>query len=284
MEVPLEMVLPNPEQPREMFDAQELRNLAQSISQNGVIQPIVVEPAVNGQYILQDGERRLRAAKLAGLKTIPVALTAPLNGHGQQQRLVRALVANVQRADLSPIEEARSYQKLVEMGYSRNQIAIELGISSLRVSTRLDLLNLDQPIQDLIEEGKLSKDARLTKALLEIPDADARVKMAKTLSARNATIKASVEACDRLVCAMQAQTIPANEVPAIRLAMKRTGSMRRPIWDAMAQVGRVPPWSLMEICVRDTCDRCGLRDAASETTCRGCPLVDLLREMIGATK
>lgn len=284
VEIPVDQVMPNPEQPRHVFDKQELHNLAQSIRENGVILPIVVEEAGQGRYILHDGERRLRASKLAGLKTIPAVVVPPLNGTAREDRLIRALVANLQRVDLGPIEEAKSYAKLLEMGYSRNEIALQLGISSPRVSGRLKLLELEGEIQDLIERGRLPKDPHLAEALLEIPEPTARVKMAKTLADRNATLKAGIEACQRLVVTLQEEKIGSDETPAMRLATRRAGQVNRPIWDAFMQVGRVPPWALLEIGVRNTCDRCGLRDVASATTCKGCALVELLVELIGTTR
>lgn len=284
VEMPLELILPNPEQPRVTFNLMELDDLAQSIRENGVIQPVIVEPAENGMYYLHAGERRTRAARLAGLTTIPAVITPRLNGHGGQDRLVRALVENLQRADMNPVEEAKGYQRLVEMGFSMNDIALKMGISSARVASRLKILELDQPIQDLIQSGKLSKDNRLTAALMDIPDSAARVKMAKTLADRNASITAGLEACDRLKHSLQAKKISSNEIPAIQLASQKAGAVNRPIWNAFSSVGKVPPWPLMEISVRDTCNRCGLRDVASETTCNGCALVELLRQMIGATQ
>lgn len=284
VELPLEVILPNPEQPRRQFDSNELHSLAESIRENGVIQPIIVEPAGGGMYILHAGERRTRAARMAGLKTIPAVITPALNGNGQEKRLVRALVENIQRADMNPIEEARGYQRMIDMGYTRNDIGLKLGINSARVADRLELLELDPEIQGLIEAGKLSKDKRLVQALREIPDPTARVKMAKSLSSRNASIPAGVEACKRLAGTLSEETIGAGQTPAMHLATRKAGSLNRPMWDAFAQVGKTPPWPLMEICVRDTCERCGLRDVASAQTCKGCALVELLAQMIGRSK
>lgn len=284
MELPLEVVLPNPEQPRRQFDSKELHSLAESIRENGVIQPIIVEPVGGGMYILHAGERRTRAARMAGLKTIPAVITPALNGDGQEKRLVRALVENIQRADMNPIEEAKGYQRLVDMGYTRNDIGLKLGVSSARVADRLELLELDPEIQGLIEMGKLTKDRRLVQALKEIPDATARVKMAKSLSNRNATVPAGVEACKKLASTLADEKIGGDQAPAMHLATRKAGPLNRPIWDAFAQVGKAPPWPLMEICVRDTCERCGLRDVASAQTCKGCALVELLAQMIGQSK
>lgn len=286
VELPLEVILPNPEQPRTEFDPKELEALAESIRENGVIQPIVVEPAGNGMYFLHAGERRTRAARMAGLKTIPAVITPALNGDGQEKRLVRALVENLQRTDMNPIEEARGYQRMLDLGYTRNDIALKLGISAKRVVDRLELLGLEPDIQNLIGDGKLSKDLRLVKALMEIPDPTARVKTAKALSERNATVAAGVAACQKIASTLdtESNTIEGGQAPAMHLATRKAGPPNRAMWNAFAQVGKTPPWPLMEICVRDTCDRCGLRDMASAQTCKGCALVELLAQMIGKAK
>jgi ParB/RepB/Spo0J family partition protein len=243
-----------------------------------------VEEAPGGLFILTDGERRLRAAKQAGLKTIPAVVNPPANGTAKEDRLTRALVTNLQRADLSPIEQARAFQRLGELGYSNIEISLKLGVSSALVASRLRLLDLDAPIQNLIERGKLPKDQRLADALLSIPDQTARVKMAQSLSARAATVKAGVEACDRLVRALQSETIATEEVPALKIAQRQAGTVRRPVWDAFTQVGKLPPWLLVEIAARKVCARCALRDTASAATCKGCPMVEMLCEMIGSAQ
>lgn len=284
LEIPIECVLPNPEQPRTEFEPGALADLAQSIRENGVILPLAVEAAPGGMFILHDGERRLRAAKLAGLARVPAAVCAPLNGAAPSERLARALVANVQRADLGPVEEARAYQRLVDLGYSVNELALKLGVSAPRISGRLKLLELDAPIQALVERGRLPKDVRLTEALLDISDKKARIKTAETLAERSATIKAGVEACRRVTNAMQAEGIRRDETPALHFATRKAGAVRRPLWDAFAQVGKLPPWLLVEISAREVCETCALRDTASDTTCRGCALVEVLARMIGKAR
>jgi ParB family transcriptional regulator, chromosome partitioning protein len=281
--ISISSILPNPEQPRKVFDKTKLAELANSIRENGVIQPVVVEAAANGRYILHDGERRLRAAKQAGLAMIPCVVVPALNGTARQDRLVRALVTNIQRDDLNPVEEARAFQVMLDLGIAKNEIALKLGVSSARVAQRLQLLLLDEEIQALIEQDRLSHDARLATALLDIPDRTARIKMAKSLADRGVAIKPGVEACQRLTGSLAAVKIDQATTPAMYLAVKRAGELRRPIWNAFAQVGNVPPWPLVEVCARDTCARCPLSDAASEATCRGCALVEFLRQAIGST-
>jgi len=284
LDVPVARIMPNPQQPRTEFDDEEMQNLAASVRKHGILQPLIAEQTPDGMFILHAGERRLRAARMAGLTSVPVVLGPALIGDGAQQRLIRALVENVQRADMNVIEEAHAYEQLAALGLSNMEISHEMGISYARVAHRRQLLTLEDPIQNLIASGQLNKDKKVIDALQDIPDTEARIQTAKTLAERRATIKASIEACQRVAGALSAAKIPKSEVPAIRIATRKAGEMRRSIWDAFAQVGKVPPWPLMEIAVRDTCERCAMRDVASATTCKGCALVECLRQMIGETK
>ena len=284
MEIAIEKIMTNPEQPRKYFDEEELSALAKSIVENGIILPLAVEEAEDGYYILNDGERRLRAAKLAGLKTVPAAITAGLNGSGSRDRLTRALIANIQRADLSPVEEAKAYQRLIdEQGLSVNQLAIRTGIGAVRIKTKLKLLELDAEIQYQFDTGKLTTDARAVAALLSIEDREARVGLGRRLAERNASVRAVVEACARLNAHLATEQMGEDTIPALKIA-ERSRRLDRPAWDALAQVGRLPPWPLVEIGVRDTCDGCALRGMASETVCKDCPLPAFLVKLIGRAK
>lgn len=179
MLIPVDLIDPNPNQPRQDFDPEQLGELAASITEHGVIQPIVVEPwYIHGlsespeeevepryshgsstvteiRYILHDGERRLRAAKLAGLTEIPAYIVEP--GANAQELLIRAVVANVQRSDLSPIELAKSYQQLADQGLSDAKIAKAVGKSRSAVANARRLLNLPIERQQQLADGKLSE-------------------------------------------------------------------------------------------------------------------------------
>jgi ParB/RepB/Spo0J family partition protein len=283
MNIQIDKLLPNPEQPRKFFDPLEMQGLAQSISENGVILPISVEDA-GDRYIIHDGERRWRAAKMAGMTEIPAFVIPPLNGTSKADRLVRAMVANIQRSDLNPIEEAQAFKAMRDLGMSKNAISQKIGVSTTRVATALELLDLEKPIQDLIIRGQLSHDNRLVNALKTLPAGETRIKTAKALAARSASIKAGIEACQRVNRALRSDTIPDGEVPALRIAVKNRGERSKPVWDALQQVGRLPPWILVEISAREVCGRCGLRDIANETTCKDCALVTMLQELIGASR
>ncbi len=152
VDLPLERVEPNPFQPRRVYDQTALETLADSIAQHGVIQPLVVRP-VEGGYQLIAGERRLRASQLAGLTSVPVVVRQATN----EQALLLALLENLQREDLNPLEEARAFQRLgEEFSLSQDDIAAGVGKDRSTVANTLRLLKLPQMIQDDLETGRLS--------------------------------------------------------------------------------------------------------------------------------
>jgi len=277
MKIPVDRILPNPEQPRLNFKSQSIRSLADSMRENGLVLPVAVEEAED-LYILHDGERRLRAAKLLGWEEIEATISQPLNGRGKKGRLARALVANLQRADLNPIEEAKGFHQLLMSGMSMLAIAQRLGLSINKISHRLKLLELDEPIQDLIAEGRLYRDVKLTEALLKITDADVRVKTAEHLAERGVKLQYAIQACHRIGERIVEKPVSISSVPAIYLS--RRGPLPPMKWDALPQLGQVPPWITVEEMTRETCQNCSLRDAASKEICVACPLTDMLRRLL----
>ncbi len=287
--IDIELIRPNPLQPRKHFDQAELNDLSQSILENGLINPITVEGPHKqdnkpDHYYLIAGERRLRATIRAGLYKIECIVKEPMTTADDQKRSVIALVENIQRSNLAAIDEARAIKKLKDdQGMTNAEIAHKLGISLPRVGLAIKLLKLDEPILELINNGSLVKDSRAVDALLSIPDSKSRIDIAKALASRNAGVKACVEACARLVCHLNEEQIPRNEVPSLRLSRIKTGEVNRPVYDVIAAAGRVPPWPLVEVAARDVCDRCALRDDASKTVCDGCTLVEFLQDLVGKT-
>lgn len=154
VELPLDEVARNPLQPRTKFDEQELAELADSIAAHGVLQPIVVRALPDGRYELVAGERRVRASRLAGKATIP----AVVRETSANQLLELALVENVQRSDLNPIEEAHAYRELIDrFGLTHQQVARQVGKSRVAVSNALRLLDLAPETRAAIVEGKISE-------------------------------------------------------------------------------------------------------------------------------
>ena len=143
----------NPYQPRKEFDGEKLDELAQSIKENGVIQPIIVRQSPVIGYEILAGERRYRASLLAGLTSIP----AVIKQLSDQEMMVQSIIENLQRENLSPIEEARAYEYLVEKGFTHAEIADKMGKSRPYISNSIRLLSLPEPILSEVENGKLSQ-------------------------------------------------------------------------------------------------------------------------------
>ena len=143
----------NPYQPRKEFDGEKLDELAQSIKENGVIQPIIVRQSPVIGYEILAGERRYRASLLAGLRSIP----AVVKQLSDQEMMVQSIIENLQRENLNPIEEARAYESLVEKGFTHAEIADKMGKSRPYISNSIRLLSLPEPILSEVESGKLSQ-------------------------------------------------------------------------------------------------------------------------------
>jgi ParB family chromosome partitioning protein len=173
-QLPLALIVPNLSQPRRYFDEDTLQELADSLSEHGVLQPVLARPAPDSSYELITGERRWRAAQLAGLQSIP-ALVSQYDG---REALEAALIENMAREDLNPIEKARAVSTLVnEFGMTLEQVARSVGRSTGTVSNMLRLLDLSEEIVEFIERGQLGW-AHGT-ALLRVRDLEARQKLAR---------------------------------------------------------------------------------------------------------
>lgn len=160
-----ELLRPNPYQPRQEFDPEQLKELSDSIKENGVIQPVTIEDAKDGTFYIIAGERRTRASRLAGLEKIPVQLSA----FSDQKKLEVALIENIQRADLNPVEEARAYYKLMELGGLRQEeVAQKVGKNRATVANAIRLLKLPEDIQNALVGGQIT--AGHARALLMVKD------------------------------------------------------------------------------------------------------------------
>lgn len=184
-EVDPAIILPNPRQPRTIFDPQELQELADSIRENGIIQPLIVSPAgIPGEYFLVAGERRLKASKLAGLASVPVII----RDVDQLQQLELALVENVQRQDLSPLETAEAYRQLVdEFSLSHEAVAKKVGKSRVAVTNCLRLLRLPEKVKALLQQNKLTEGH--ARVILALPAEDSQVAAAEIVVARELNVR-----------------------------------------------------------------------------------------------
>src|SRR5947199_5012387 len=153
-EVLVDAIVPNQRQPRTYFKEEAVQELANSIREVGILQPLVVRPLSEGKYELIAGERRLRASKLAGLETVPVLVRAA----DDRTSLEMAIIENVQREDISPLESARAYRKLIdEFGLTQEQVAQKVSKSRVSVANTLRLLRLPAQIQQALESGDIQE-------------------------------------------------------------------------------------------------------------------------------
>lgn len=180
-------IKPNPYQPRKTFDQKALEELSESIKENGLFQPILLRETLVGYEIIS-GERRYRASKLAGLKTIP----AIIYDYTDQQMMEVALVENIQREDLSIVEEAKSYQSLIDnLGYTQEQLANKVGKSRSHVTNIIRLLKLDDDILESVDKGLLSMGH--VKVLITIDDKKRQYQIVDQIISQNLNVRQTEE-------------------------------------------------------------------------------------------
>jgi ParB family chromosome partitioning protein len=225
VQLPVSQLVPNPGQPRKNFDNTELNELAASIKTYGIIQPVIAANAGDGTYIIIAGERRTRAAKLAGLSTVP----AIIRDYTDQKKLEISLVENIQRTDLNPIEEAAAYKNLMDFSnLSQDELAMRMGKNRSTVANSLRLLRLPVEIQKSIEEGKVSSGH--ARALLSVTNTKAREKLYRELLAGDISVRETEKKASALN----------TEKPKSKKTAKK-GNQRPPEVDAMAEkfIGRL---------------------------------------------
>jgi ParB family chromosome partitioning protein len=192
LELEISRIDPNPDQPRRVFDPEQLERLADSVRRHGVLQPVVVRRAGEGRYELIVGERRWRAAQVAGLATLPavIADVAP------QDRLELALIENVQRHDLNPIELALAFRALSGAGLTQDEIGARVGFDRSSVANHLRLLELSRELQSDVESGRLSMGH--AKALLQVPNPERRRQLRDLVCAQELSVRAAEDAARRM--------------------------------------------------------------------------------------
>ena len=204
--LPLQKIEPNPKQPRRTFDPEALQSLADSIAEHGVVQPLAVRDAGNGYYQIIAGERRWRAARLAGLTELPVVVLDA----DDRTVMELALIENLQRQDLNPMEEAEGYRVLMEeYGLTQEQAATRVGKSRPAVANALRLLALPDEVRAMVEEGTLS--AGHARAVLTLNSQRLQKAAAQKIIALRLSVRQAEAMCKR----MAAEEKPKKEKPAL---------------------------------------------------------------------
>ena len=198
VKVPIDQIFPNPYQPRKTFDYEALADLASSIAQYGVLQPLVVAPAEDGRYLLIAGERRLRASRMAKLTEVPVIISE----YTSQQIAEIALIENLQREDLHFLEEAEGYEQLMEQFHlTQEAMAARVGKKQSTIANKLRLLRLSGDVRKLLVEHELSE--RHARALLKIDDEAQRLEVLDIIIKRGYSVRQTDEYIAKLLADKQ---------------------------------------------------------------------------------
>jgi ParB family chromosome partitioning protein len=288
--LPIHRVYRNPGQPRKVFKKDSLEELAASIKEHGVIQPITVEhiPSKLGDYMIVTGERRWRASKLAAKTTIP-AIVQQASNHNGRERLILGIVENVQREDMNPIDEAEAYRILKDVhAMTPGEIARKVGKSASWVNMALQRLQLNPKVIDLIRRDLLSADRRLVSALLSVEDPAAQLGVAERAVEHKMTIVGVVSYAYQISRALQSAKVRRGrkaKSPAMGMARQKyeldiDDETAPPNWTALEQLGTTVPWRVIVESVNRTCAGCELRSMASQEICGRCPAVDMLGHLV----
>ena len=224
--LPIEDIVPNPNQPRIHFNETELRELSESIQEHGVLQPLLVRKHGNGYEIIA-GERRYQASKLAGLEELPVIIKEV----NDEEMLALALIENLQRSDLNPVEEAKGYRQLIDAsGMTQEALSKAVSKSRSAITNSLRLLDLPAVVQQMIFEGKLT--AGHARAILAVPYEDARIRLAEKVVAEGLSVRAT----ENLAPLFSAGETPKTSRPATPQSFKKAARVLRQVFNTNVRV------------------------------------------------
>ncbi len=224
--LPIEDIVPNPNQPRIHFNETELRELSESIQEHGVLQPLLVRKHGNGYEIIA-GERRYQASKLAGLEELPVII----RDVNDEEMLALALIENLQRSDLNPVEEAKGYRQLIDAsGMTQEALSKAVSKSRSAITNSLRLLDLPEVVQQMIFEGKLT--AGHARAILAVPYEDARIRLAEKVVAEGLSVRAT----ENLAPLFSAGETPKTSRPATPQSFKKAARVLRQVFNTNVRV------------------------------------------------
>lgn len=269
MMVDVDRVVPNPQQPRQYFDEEALATLADSLSTEGLLNPISVIGPVDGLYVLEDGERRLRAARMAGWAQIEASVKEPNGNVNDTSLLIRALVGNLQREDMGPVDEARAYERLVVLGMTQREIGERVGRSQSNISSRMRMLQFPDEVQELFNQRRLPLEERVMYALRSMPE-ESQVRAAKMAATRKLDASRFLGLCTRMM----------NAHPRVNDAAVIKAQRSDETAPALSMNGEIEAVSVaaMTDAIRTECHDCGLADDL--VLCRSCPLQRFVSKLV----
>lgn len=298
MQIPVDKVLPNPDQPRTIFDQEELKQLAGTMKDIGQIHPIIVEKAPGGYFILIDGERRLMACQLNGDKTI----RAEIRESASSERLELALISNLQKSTMGPVDEARAYEKLIKKYKTAVAVSRRIGVNAMTISARLSLLELPEDVQKLYNLKSLPMSLDTMRTLKKL-EPEAMISVATKAAARGWTATSIQQAVgkqlknDQRVAKRKALEAKRNK-PATSAAEPVEVVVEKKVepaaktfntykvdssghFNALAMVGdrHYLPGKAVTATL-GACMSCPLYKEAGPKICGQCPMVDFLNRLV----
>jgi ParB/RepB/Spo0J family partition protein len=284
-------LLTHPQNMRKHYPEAQVQEMADSILANaGVIEPLIVTKSLAGKYLVVDGNMRLAGARRLGDKC--PALECKVMELGDRAQLLAMVSANQVRYDVDPVSEGLHYKALQDQGLSIRDISKRTGVYEARIINRIVLAKLEEPIQKLIVDGKLSSSHLVANALLKLTPG-VRLRLAQKIAANPSTkIQTIIAACEKLAAGKGAEKLkhPATQIAQIqdlagRAATKALRQAAARACEACNQwepvPGREPAWSMLAHAADATCAACDLKEMRS--ICEGCPAVELLRNLKTAT-
>lgn len=242
--MPITQIVPNPNQPRTHFNESELQELSDSIKVHGVLQPLLVRK-FGSKYEIIAGERRYQASKLAGVEKIPVII----KDVDDQKMLEIALIENLQRSDLNPIEEAKGYRQLIKTsGMTQEALSKAVSKSRSAITNSLRLLDLPEQVQQMMYEGKLT--AGHARAILAVPFEEARVKLAEKVVSEGLSVRAT----ENLAPLFSVGDTPRTSRPATPQSYKKAARLLRQLFDTNVKVRATRGKNKIEIEFKDEDD------------------------------
>lgn len=240
-EVDISKVFPNPDQPRTQFDEMELQELSDSIARNGILQPLLVRKKGKG-YEIVAGERRYQASKIAGIEKVPVIIKEI----DDDKVLELALIENLQRSDLNPIEEARGYRRLIDaQGMTQEALSKAVSKSRSTITNALRLLDLPSEVQDMLFDAKLT--AGHARAILAVPFEEARIKLAEKVVAEGLSVRAT----ENLAPLFSVGDVPRPSRPVTPQSYKKAARALRQLFDTDVKVKMTRGKNKIEISFQD---------------------------------
>lgn len=239
--LPIDEIVPNPNQPRTHFNESELEELSESIRENGVLQPLLVRK-VGKSYQIIAGERRYQASKIAGLTEVPVII----KDVNDQKVMELALIENLQRSDLNPIEEAKGYRQLIKAsGMTQEALSKAVSKSRSAITNSLRLLDLPEPVQQMMFDGKLT--AGHARAILAVPYEDQRIKLAEKVVAEGLSVRAT----ENLAPLFSVGDTPKQPRPVTPQSYKKAARVLRQVFNTNVRVKSTRGKNKIEIEFKD---------------------------------